>query len=152
MLIVLVTLFIAITIIVFIINLNFDSEILGGITIISMLCAVVSLVALVIVGVKYSSRMVIDEKIAVYHRENEKIEAALHQAVVEYLGYEGEIFNTITPEDMTAFAAVYPDIKANEVIVTWLETYTNNSIALRNLELEKLQYKIYGWWLCFKSN
>ena len=81
----------------------------------------VSLVICIIVGIcmmdDIAEGKVIDEKIAVYEQENEKIETAIDVLVKEYMTQEEKIMiKTANKESLITLVQLYPDLKSNDLV------------------------------------
>ena len=112
--------------------------------------AIVSLFFLIIVIIGYSSKMVIDDKITLYQTENTEIENSIALIVEDYKKYESETFERFKGNDAVTIATMYPELKSNELVVKQIEIYNENKQRIKLLQTEKLDYKVYGWWLYFE--
>ena len=109
----------------------------------------ISVVILIIVGIMYSSRITIDDKIEIYKNENAKIEQQMSIIVENYMEYESETFEKFKHEDSVTLVSLYPELKSNELVAKQTEVYITNNEEIKRLECERLQYRIYAWWLYF---
>lgn len=109
----------------------------------------VSLITMFCIGIKYSSCITIDEKIEIYRDENAKIEQQISVIVDDYMGYESKTFEKIKDKDSVALVSLFPELKSNELVAKQIEVYVANNEAIKALECERLQYKVYAWWLFF---
>ena len=116
---------------------------------ISLFLTAAFLIATLIVGVGYSESMVIDDKIALYQEENQKIETSIDITVQQYQNYEQTTFKECKV-DPTVVLMMYPELKSNELVAKQIDVYTRNNEKIKKLKAEKLDYKIYRWWLFFK--
>ena len=129
----------------------YEHDNLGGVTtILSVVFTIVLSIALLIVGITYSESMVINDKIALYQEENQKIETSIDATVKQYQNYEQETFEKCKVDPTVVFM-MYPELKSNELAVKQIELYAKNNEKIKKLKAERLDYKVYGWWLCFKK-
>lgn len=103
------------------------------------------------VGVAYAPHITIDERIAMYRDENSQIEHQISVVVTNYMEYEADTFEKFKDEDCITLVNLFPELKANELVAKQIEVYVENNKTIKSLEYEKTQYKIYAWWLFFKS-
>lgn len=108
-----------------------------------------SLIVLIIVGIFYSSCITIDDKIEIYKKENAKIEDQMSIIVENYMEYESETFEKFKHEDSVTLVSLYPELKSNELVAKQIGVYIANTEEIKRLECERLQYKVYAWWLFF---
>lgn len=114
----------------------------GGVLVI---CAVTA----IYIGVCYSERVILDDKIELYRTENEKIEQQMSALVSEYMEYEAGTFENLKGEDAVTLINLYPDLKSSELVAKQLEIYVSNNDKIKKLECDKLQIRIYAFWLFF---
>ena len=107
------------------------------------------LVVAFILGVSYSERMIIDDKIALYKEENAKIEEQITEIVESYKDYESDTFEKLKYDDLTVLVSLYPELKSNELVAQQINIYINNNAQIKRLECERLDYKVQAWWLFF---
>lgn len=82
---------------------------------------------------------VIDEKIAVYEQENEKIETAIDVLVKEYMTQEEKIMiKTANKESLITLVQLYPDLKSNDLVKKQMDIYVNNNKKIKKLKTKKL--------------
>ncbi len=83
---------------------------------------------------------VIDEKIAVYEQENEKIETAINVLVKEYMTQEEKIMiKTANKESLITLVQLYPDLKSNDLVKKQMDIYVNNNKKIKKLKTKKLK-------------
>lgn len=59
-------------------------------------------------------------------------------------------FSKLKPDAKVVLAStMYPEIKTNELIKNQIETYQKNTDKIYKLKDEKIQRKIFAWWLYF---
>lgn len=127
-----------------------DEEIIGITTgAIGGCVAIVSLIAVLILGVEVSNLSVIDEKIAMYQEENTKIEEQIVDVVEGYQKYETDIFEKVTPESAVTLVSLYPELKSDTLVQSQIEVYINNNNYIKTLKEDKINGDVYRWWLYF---
>lgn len=109
----------------------------------------ISLIATIVVGIKYSGHMTIDEKIEIYKQENANIENQMSIVVSEYMGFETETLEKFKNESLTTLVSLYPELKSDTLVTKQLELYVENNKVIKSLECERLKYRVYAWWLFF---
>jgi hypothetical protein len=130
----------------------YNHELFGPtIAVISLFLTTAFLVATLVVGVGYSESMVIDDKIALYQEENHNIETSIDATVQQYQHYEQETFEKCKV-DPAVVLVMYPELKSNELVVKQIDLYTKNNEKIKELKSDKLDYKVYRWWLFFNKN
>lgn len=112
----------------------------------------VSLILCIIVGIcmmdDIAEGKVIDEKIAVYEQENEKIETAIDVLVKEYMTQEEKIMiKTANKESLITLVQLYPDLKSNDLVKKQMDIYVNNNKKIKKLKTKKLNISKTKWWL-----
>lgn len=131
-------------------NFCYEHEYFGcATTAISASFVIILLIATIVVGADYSQSMVIDDKIALYQEENQKIETSIDVTVQQYKNYEQETFEKCKT-DPTMVLVMYPELKSNELITKQIDVYINNNEKIKKLKGDKLACKVFGWWLFFK--
>lgn len=110
--------------------------------------AIVYAVAIVIIGVRLSNSITIDDKINLYKTENTTIETQIEETVKEYKNYERNTFEKIKG-NVSALITLYPELKSDELVKKQIDTYIKNNNKIKSLKEEKIDMKIYKWWLYF---
>lgn len=127
-----------------------DSEVvapmLGGI---GALGFVICLVATVWLCIDVSELKVIDEKIAMYEEENQKIETQIAETVQEYQQYESGVISKVAPESVVTLVALYPDLKADTLVKEQIEVYLANNEKIKSLKEQDITGNVKRWWLYF---
>lgn len=119
-------------------------NVVGGI-----LIAIISIVGLVMIGL-ISQERIIDDKIALYEEENTRIQTQVTNIVERYLEHEQETYDKVLPDsDPTFIVTLFPELKSNELVAKEIELYQSNAAKLKSLKVEKLEIKVYKWWLYF---
>lgn len=111
----------------------------------------VSLVICIIVGIcmmdDIAEGKVIDEKIAVYEQENEKIETAIDVLVKEYMTQEEKIMIKTANKESLITLVQFPDLKSNDLVKKQMDIYVNNNKKIKKLKTKKLNISKTKWWL-----
>lgn len=95
---------------------------------------------------------VIDDKIAMYEEQNSKIEEQIATVVHEYQEYESGIMTEIGDnESYITLVSLYPELKADALVSKQIEVYLNNNQIIASLKSQKLNERVYRWWLYFGS-
>jgi len=109
------------------------------------------MVTTIVVGLDYSSSMIIDEKIAYLTEENLIIEKQIETVVSNYQNYEQSTFEKFKVEPNVLMATfIFPELKSDKLVQQQIELYRANHSLIKELELNKISYKVHGWWLFFK--
>lgn len=116
---------------------------------VSLVFAVISVIAGVIVGIKVTEASVLDARIAMYADENERIEQQVAEVVRQYQQYETDIFTEVNPENAITLVALYPDLKSDSLVQSQIELYTENNKAIRSLKDKAIKANVLRWWLYF---
>lgn len=116
---------------------------------VSLISAVISVIAGVIVGVDVTKASVLDARIAMYADENERIEQQVAEVVRQYQQYETDIFTEVNPESAITLVALYPDLKSDSLVQNQIELYTENNRAIKSLKDDNIKANVLRWWLYF---
>lgn len=111
-------------------------------------CAIVAIAAL-IVGITYSHRAIIDQRIEMYETENLQIEERISTAVDGYMTYESDTFDKYDHDDALGLVTLFPELKSDSLISKQIDAYMENNKQIKALKEEKLSYKVCAWWLFF---
>lgn len=103
----------------------------------------------IILGGLYSKSFVIDEKVTLYEVENKKIELIVEKVVESYKNYESNFYIDFSTEDLITTVFSYPELKSDELLQQQIRLYINNNNQIKNLQKEKLDCKVFAWWLYF---
>lgn len=94
----------------------------------------------------------IDERIAMYEEQNAEIEGQIETVVKEYQEYESGIMTEVGDKDSyITLVSLYPELKADALVSKQIEVYLNNNKTIVDLKNQKLNEKVYRWWLYFGS-
>lgn len=83
----------------------------------------------------------IDDKIAMYQNENEKIESDIDVIVRQYMDHEGQTFDMAKVKSSTTLVQMYPELKSSEVVQKQMDVYYKNNEKIKKLELDKYKSK-----------
>lgn len=107
--------------------------------------------ALACVGISVSELTILDDRIAMYQEENEKIESQIAEVVAQYQKYENDIFTNVAENNKDAMFLVtlYPDLKADTLVAKQIEIYADNNQKIKELKEQQICGKVLKWWLYF---
>ncbi len=92
----------------------------------------------------------IEERIAMYEEQNAEIEGQIETVVKEYQEYESGIMTEVGDKDSyITLVSLYPELKADALVSKQIEVYLNNNRTIVDLKNQKLNEKVYRWWLYF---
>lgn len=115
--------------------------------------SILAAIAVAIVGIhnlfKLGELRVIDDKIAMYEEKNSRIEEQIAAVVEQYQKYETEIFTEVAPESSMTLVALYPELKSDTLVQSQIDIYVQNNEKIKSLREQKINEKVYRWWLYF---
>nr|DAE57743.1 MAG TPA: hypothetical protein [Caudoviricetes sp.] len=111
----------------------------------AFVCLIVAIV--LCAGVKDGA--VIDEKIAMYKKENTKIEAQMDMLVSQYMKFETDTYGELKNESSITLVSLYPDLKSDELVKKQIDVYESNNKEIRKMKERKIDLKVLKWWLYF---
>ena len=120
----------------------------GGIVAICVIWILAFIVSIPI-GIDVSKLSVLDEKISLYEEENQRIEMQMDELTASYMDYEADVFKNMAAESSINIALITPELKSNELVMAQLTTYKANNDAIKHLKEQKINGKIFRWWLYF---
>ncbi|MBO5909356.1 MAG: hypothetical protein J6Q67_06245 [Clostridia bacterium] len=122
-----------------------------GITVFAVCILIGCIIALIFVGVSVSELPVLDDRIAMYQEENEKIESQIAEVVAQYQKYENDIFTNVAEnnEDAMFLVTLYPDLKSDTLVAKQIEIYTDNNQKIKEIKEQQIYGKVFKWWLYF---
>jgi hypothetical protein len=130
-----------------------NCEVAGSITMFFGIAGgVISFIALIVLLINVSSLKAIDAKIEMYQTENTVIESQIAETVEEYQKYETEIFTEVAPDSAITLVALYPELKADELVKKQIEIYIANNEKIKELKEKKIMGDVYRWWTYFGGN
>lgn len=92
---------------------------------------------------------VIDKKIAMYQKENTKIENQMDVLVSQYMKFETDTYGELKNESPITLVSLYPDLKSDELVKKQIEVYETNNKEIRDMKEKKINLKVAKWWLYF---
>ena len=111
--------------------------------------AIIVVIMFAITAYQYSQTVVIDEMIEMYAEENENIENQINVVVNKYMEFENDTFTSLKSESSITLVSLYPELKSDQLVQTQINTYQSNNAQLKKLKEQKINAKIYKWWLFF---
>lgn len=96
-----------------------------------------------------SGGSVIDKKIAMYQKENTKIENQMDVLVSQYMKFETDIYGELKNESSITLVSLYPDLKSDELVKKQIDVYESNNKEIRKMKEKKINLKVLKWWLYF---
>lgn len=126
-----------------------DADLSIGLGVVGGIGAVITLIITVFLAISVSFSGTIDEKIAMYTEENEKIETQIEAAVEKYMDYESETFSSVSPESAITLVALYPELKSDALISSQIDVYVKNNQKIVYLQESKINASVSRWWLYF---
>jgi len=100
--------------------------------------------------VKITELSVIDNKIELYTKQNKEIENKVESVVKQYMEHENKTFTDLkTEESYITLVTLYPELKSDELIKQEINLYENNNKKIIKLKENKINGRIYKWWLYF---
>lgn len=131
-------------------NNEFVVEALG---IVGFLAIIICITLSIFLGVNIVDGRYIDDKIAMYENENNKIEQQIAESINAYLEHESKVFEStnekINPESAITIVAAYPELNSSELITKQIEVYHKNNEEIKDLKAKKIDIEIDKWWLYF---
>lgn len=81
----------------------------------------------------------IEQKIAMYQEENQRIETSVNIAVNEYFRHEEKIYDEMSNVDaVTMMLICFPELTSDELVKKQIELYQENNEKIRELKEEKI--------------
>lgn len=146
---------IVISIIIFILgyfvtdDYDLQESMIGG----SFVAFIIKLGVLIYLLVKIIGLRVIDEKIELYQTQNEEIENKVEVVVKQYMEHENKTFTGLkTDESYITLVTLYPELKSDKLIEQEINLYEENNKKILELKEQKINEKVYKWWLYFGGN
>lgn len=129
---------------------NYDGGALP-LTIIGAFGAIGSVISTIILIGSLISLKPINNKIEILEQRNAVIEEKLYVALESYCKHENETLVEISPENPEVILLIYPELKADELFSSYINTLIENNNTIKELELKKTNEPVYKWWLYFGS-
>lgn len=131
-----------------------DCEISSGITLVcGIIGGIVSFIAMIVLLIQVSCLATIDKRIEMYQEENSKIESQIAECVTQYQQYESGIFVETAPDSAMTLVALYPELKADQLVSKQIEVYIENNNKIKELKEQSINGDVTRWWAYFgRSN
>lgn len=139
---------IAIGIIILSIFVN-DDDVMCGLAVTGVFILIICIIAAMFVAGGIVKLRIIDDQIAMYQEENEKIEAQMDTLVKQYQEYESGVFVNTTSESSMSLVSLYPELKTDTLVQKQMDVYLANNQNIKDLKNKKLKEPILRWWLYF---
>ena len=144
------TLLLIISITCIIIGFIFDDGFDGLLTSVGIVCAVPIITIILWLSISLVDLTVIDEKIELYSNQNKDIENKVEVVVKQYMEHENKTFTELkTDESYITLVTLYPDLKSDKLIENEIKLYEENNKKITELKEQKINGKIYKWWIYF---
>lgn len=131
--------------IAFVVGIHYEEKTNSGgafaLTVIGMLAITGAIVDGSVAVVDAIDGRYIDDKIAMYQNENEKIESDIDVIVQQYMDHEGQTFDIAKVKSSTTLVQMYPELKSSEVVQKQMDIYYKNNEKIKKLELDKYKSK-----------
>lgn len=114
-----------------------------------LLGAFVCLIAAIVLCINVSGGAVIGKKIAMYQKENTKIENQMDILVSQYMKFEADTYGELKNESSITLVSLYPDLKSDELVKKQIDVYESNNKEIREMKEKKIDLKVLKWWLYF---
>ena len=99
--------------------------------------AFVCLIVGIVLCVSVTDGSVIDKKIAMYQKENTKIENQMDVLVSQYMKFETDTYGELKNESSITLVSLYPDLKSDELVKKQIEVYESNNKEIREMKEKK---------------
>ena len=119
---------------------------IGAIGIVALIACVIAIFC-VWSGIK--SGDVIDDRIAMYQEQNDKIETQIAECVSQYQQYESGVFKSVAPESAITLVSLYPELKSDSLVQAQIATYQTNNNTITRLRDDQIMLSVKRWWLYF---
>lgn len=134
-------------------NTRYDDGVSIGGALMIVFGAIAAIIVLIVFLVQIDLLVkvsVIDERIAMYEEQNANIEEQIEAVVKQYQEYESGIMTEIGDKDSyITLVSLYPELKADALVGKQIEVYLSNNESIVALKNQKLNERVYRWWLYF---
>lgn len=111
---------------------------------------VIKLGLLVYLLIKLIEMRVINEKIELYTNQNNEIENKIAVVVKQYMEHENKTFKDLkTDTSYITLTTLYPELKSDKLIEKEIDLYEANNEKIITLKEQKINERVYKWWLYF---
>ena len=131
---------------VFVKDIDFK-EMLCGFGIVTFMVKLGILILLLVILISYRY---IDDKIELYENQNREIENKVKIVVEQYMEHEKKTFKELKGTDSyMTLVTLYPELKSDKLISEEIALYEENNKKIAELKEQKIDAKIYKWWIYF---
>lgn len=116
--------------------------------VVSLVFAFILSLITVFVIFDYISYRTVDDKIAMYQKENKAIEEDIKYIVQNYQAHESDIYRDIL-DNPIALGIAFPEFKSNDLASKQIDLYVKNNNKIKSLKLNKIERENYKFWLFF---
>lgn len=92
---------------------------------------------------------VIDDKIAMYEKENKNIQQDITLICEQYQTHEKKTFDMSEVSTPTTLIRMFSDLKSDKMTQQQIEIYYQNNNTIKHLKETKIDYNVDKWWLYF---
>lgn len=111
---------------------------------------VIKLGVLVYLLIKLIEMRIINEKIELYTNQNNEIENKIAVVVKQYMEHENKTFKDLkTDTSYITLTTLYPELKSDKLIEKEIDLYEANNEKIITLKEQKINERVYKWWLYF---
>lgn len=111
---------------------------------------VIKLGVLVYLLSKLIGMRVINEKIELYTNQNNEIENKIAVVVKQYMEHENKTFKDLkTDTSYITLTTLYPELKSDKLIEKEIDLYEANNEKIITLKEQKINERVYKWWVYF---
>lgn len=120
-----------------------------AISVLSGLISGILFITIIVLAIKCSNLVKIDDVITMYEEENDSIENSMDDLVKGYMDYEKNTLTEFAPESSITLVSLYPELKSDELVKQQIDVYMANNQKLKELKEKKIYASVYRWWLYF---
>lgn len=91
----------------------------------------------------------IDQRIAMYEEENEKIEANIDAIVSNYMDFESSTYEKLKNQNAIDLVSTFPELKSDKFVQKQIEVYIANNDQMKKLKEKKIELSSKKWHLYF---
>jgi len=90
------------------------------------------------VSFKLLDNTTINQKIEMLEVENADIEVGITKIVGNYMNYEQQTYTNLNNVDLATLVALYPDLKASDLVNKQLTMYYDNKQQVKDLKMKRI--------------
>ena len=91
----------------------------------------------------------IDNKIAMYEKENASIEERINVTVRSYMDFEASTYGELKDKDAINLVSLFPELKSDILVEKQIRVYIANNDKIKELKEEKIDLSKSKWSLYF---